>query len=97
MGQRCDRCKEGYGNVASGCRNCHCDLIGSLTPESCDGVTGQCQCKPGVGGQTCNECPEHHYGFSIHGCQGKTTVTELFIIELFQRYGNVASFSTLVH
>ena len=71
-GQRCDRCKEGYGNVASGCRNCQCDLIGSFTPESCNGVTGQCHCKPGVGGQTCNQCLEYHYGFSTHGCQGKT-------------------------
>lgn len=62
--------QDGYGDIHAGCRDCQCDMVGSLTAQTCDGQTGQCQCKPGVGGLACNQCLEHHYDFSINGCQG---------------------------
>lgn len=63
--------KDGYGNIEAGCRDCQCDLVGSLTASTCDVQTGQCNCKPGVGTLACNQCLEDHYDFSINGCQGK--------------------------
>ncbi|XP_067840665.1 laminin subunit alpha-2 isoform X6 [Heptranchias perlo] len=62
-GQYCGRCAPGYyGNPrieGSSCVECECDSIGSL-PVPCDKVTGQCNCKPGMKGWTCDRCMEWH-------------------------------------
>lgn len=65
-------CPAGHWNVQSGlgCEKCGCDATGSIG-EDCDIETGQCKCKPGVAGRTCNQCDAGHYKFSAQGCEGK--------------------------
>ena len=50
------------------CTACNCDSQGSLD-STCD-REGQCSCKPGVGGLTCDACLPGYYGFeSGEGCR----------------------------
>jgi hypothetical protein len=65
--------QSGYGNVELGCPHCKCDPSGS-TSEICDSLTGQCPCRPGVGGIHCDHCSADHYGFSAVGCQRRPDV-----------------------
>ncbi|XP_070500395.1 netrin-A-like [Chironomus tepperi] len=61
-GRYCHYCKEGFYRDPSksithkkACRPCNCHAIGS-TGKSCNNTTGQCSCKEGVTGLTCNRC-----------------------------------------
>lgn len=69
-GRMCDRCQDGYYNIASanGCEPCNCNIFGSVN-RTCDAITGQCICRPGVTGKTCDQCLPLHYGFSLEGCK----------------------------
>lgn len=67
IGEKCDRCEDGYGGVEKGCKHCECDPVGSFT-TLCDQVSGQCQCKPGVFGKKCDSCKSGYYGFADNGC-----------------------------
>ncbi|XP_030577117.1 laminin subunit alpha-2 isoform X2 [Archocentrus centrarchus] len=62
-GKYCERCSTGYhGNpsVPGGrCEECKCSLWGAL-PGPCDPVTGQCRCRAGASGMTCDQCMERH-------------------------------------
>ncbi|XP_039983193.1 laminin subunit alpha-1 isoform X2 [Xiphias gladius] len=62
-GRYCERCSVGYyGNpsLPSGrCSRCNCSGWGSLHPL-CDALTGQCDCKAGVKGRSCDQCDEKH-------------------------------------
>uniref|UniRef100_A0A668THK2 Uncharacterized protein n=1 Tax=Oreochromis aureus TaxID=47969 RepID=A0A668THK2_OREAU len=62
-GRYCERCSVGYyGNpsVPGGvCSQCSCTAWGSLH-LLCDVLTGECECKDGVKGQSCNECEERN-------------------------------------
>ncbi|KAF6774606.1 hypothetical protein AHF37_05231 [Paragonimus kellicotti] len=75
-GLRCDRCTAGRGNVDAGCPPCQCSPIGTR-PEArstCDPTTGQCACKPGVGGTLdCSKCAPGFYNLGPNGCQGGLT------------------------
>ncbi|XP_055884413.1 laminin subunit alpha-like isoform X2 [Biomphalaria glabrata] len=65
-GQSCDRCKpEAYGyDRLIGCQQCSCHPEGVLSRDlNCDQVTGQCRCKPHVGGRRCNTCMAGFYSF----------------------------------
>ncbi|CAM1303920.1 LAMC3 (predicted), partial [Pycnogonum litorale] len=68
-GKQCNRCEEGFWNLASGdgCQSCNCDLVGSMN-HTCNVETGQCFCKEGITGQNCDQCMPYHYGFSEKGC-----------------------------
>ena len=80
VGERCDKCAantwglRAAASVASGkcgddegCRECACDPIGSVSPQ-CDQLSGQCKCKPGVGGMQCDACLPDHWQFTDAGC-----------------------------
>ena len=62
--------KDGYWGLLTGqgCQPCSCDPIGSLN-GTCD-ANGYCYCRPGVGGQFCEQCLPGYFGFSANGCQG---------------------------
>ncbi|KAM9443598.1 laminin subunit beta-3 [Clarias gariepinus] len=70
-GARCDRCKPGYYGLSSanllGCSKCSCSSVGSLH-SVCDEVTGQCVCRPNVGGRSCDRCADGFWNSST-GCR----------------------------
>uniref|UniRef100_A0A665URX2 Basement membrane-specific heparan sulfate proteoglycan core protein n=1 Tax=Echeneis naucrates TaxID=173247 RepID=A0A665URX2_ECHNA len=62
-GKYCERCATGYhGNPrmpGGRCEECKCSLWGAL-PGPCDPVTGQCRCRDGASGRSCEQCMERH-------------------------------------
>ncbi|BFY99968.1 hypothetical protein BsWGS_03008 [Bradybaena similaris] len=76
MGKICDECKPGFWNLDRnnhlGCEECECFKAGTLTGvNKCDLNTGQCVCKPNVGGQDCNRCLDGFYNLqesNAYGC-----------------------------
>ena len=53
--------------------SCGCDRNGSLS-ESCDVITGQCDCRANVTGLKCDRCMDGHYALDAatmrqDGCQ----------------------------
>ncbi|GFO42017.1 laminin subunit alpha-1-like [Plakobranchus ocellatus] len=46
---------------------CNCDMTGS-TSSSCEVNGGQCACRPGVVGRTCDRCSPDTYNFGPTGC-----------------------------
>ncbi|XP_065339678.1 laminin subunit alpha lam-3 [Cloeon dipterum] len=70
-GSRCERCSYGYFGFPSmpggSCQPCNCDPRGSVSDE-CHEQTGHCNCRPGVGGRDCTECPRGHI-LGDKGCQ----------------------------
>ena len=41
--------------------SCNCNKLGSFS-SSCDSITKQCNCKPGVGGLQCDRCEPGYWG-----------------------------------
>ena len=72
IGLKCDQCANGTTQLSAlssdGCSDCSCDVTGSLS-SICDPQTGDCDCKPGVGGTDCDECLDGYFGFSEAGCE----------------------------
>lgn len=70
-GLKCDQCVNGTSNLnkddPDGCSVCSCNPLGSLD-GTCDLLTGNCKCKPGVTGNTCDQCQDGFYGLSESGC-----------------------------
>ncbi|XP_062848335.1 netrin 2 [Trichomycterus rosablanca] len=61
-GRHCHYCREGYYRDMSrpithrkACRACDCHPVGAAG-KTCNQTSGQCQCKDGVTGLTCNRC-----------------------------------------
>lgn len=58
---------------------CQCNVYGSYK-GTCDPATGQCSCKPGVGGQKCDRCEPGFWNFrgivteNMSGCTRKETL-----------------------
>ncbi|XP_029947008.1 netrin-4 [Salarias fasciatus] len=82
VGRRCHRCQHGYHRHPSmalssphACTRCWCDPRGSLPPPLgeqgpwCHPRSGQCHCKPGVGGTSCSHCLPAYWGFGEEGCR----------------------------
>ncbi|XP_051915351.1 laminin subunit beta-2 [Hippocampus zosterae] len=53
--------------IHDGALPCECDPQGSLSSQ-CEGVGGQCRCKPNVMGRRCDRCAPGTYGFGVSGC-----------------------------
>ncbi|CAG9768432.1 unnamed protein product [Ceutorhynchus assimilis] len=49
------------------CIKCHCNEIGSID-SICNQETGQCNCRPGVTAQNCDQCLPDYYGTVETGC-----------------------------
>uniref|UniRef100_A0A8D0L970 Netrin-1 n=1 Tax=Sphenodon punctatus TaxID=8508 RepID=A0A8D0L970_SPHPU len=63
-GRHCQYCQTGYKRDLShsitsskACKACQCHPIGAIG-ALCNQTSGQCQCKPGVTGLTCNRCAQ---------------------------------------
>jgi hypothetical protein len=60
--QACDSCKAGFyglsADVDAGCSACDCDADGT---DSCDVVTGECECGAKYAGPRCAECAAAHF------------------------------------
>uniref|UniRef100_A0A8C7Y7Y2 Agrin n=1 Tax=Oryzias sinensis TaxID=183150 RepID=A0A8C7Y7Y2_9TELE len=58
-----DNATAALGAGQAGCPStCQCNLYGSYK-GTCDPATGQCSCKPGVGGQKCDRCEPGFWNF----------------------------------
>ncbi|XP_056277972.1 agrin isoform X4 [Pseudoliparis swirei] len=69
-----DNTTAAMGVGLAGCPStCQCNVYGSYK-GTCDPATGQCSCKPGVGGQKCDRCEPGFWNFrgivteNISGC-----------------------------
>ena len=51
----------------NGAKQCGCDLVGSKD-STCDPMGGQCHCRDGITGRTCDNCEKGFYRFSSTGC-----------------------------
>uniref|UniRef100_A0A8D0UBZ7 Laminin subunit gamma-3 n=1 Tax=Sus scrofa TaxID=9823 RepID=A0A8D0UBZ7_PIG len=69
-GRDCGHCSPGFYDLqpGRGCRSCKCHPLGSQE-DQCHPKTGQCPCRPGVEGQSCDRCQLGFFGFSIRGCR----------------------------
>ncbi|RUS73743.1 hypothetical protein EGW08_018504, partial [Elysia chlorotica] len=65
-GIHCELCKANFWRSGTQCLQCACNPIGSVSLQ-CDDQ-GQCRCKPGVGGQRCDQCLPNFYDFGEDGC-----------------------------
>ena len=76
-GRGCDKCEYEHWGITSGrgCSRCECDPMGSVHSD-CDDVSGQCQCRPGVGGPRCSACLQGYYGISYSGCRECSPCTQ---------------------
>lgn len=63
-GRSCNECKDGsfdlFGGSLFGCKDCGCDIGGSIDPF-CSKLTGQCKCHPRIAGRTCTHPITTHY------------------------------------
>uniref|UniRef100_A0A8C9XXG1 Laminin subunit alpha-2 n=1 Tax=Sander lucioperca TaxID=283035 RepID=A0A8C9XXG1_SANLU len=70
-GKYCERCATGYhGNPrmpGGRCEECKCSLWGAL-PGPCDPVTGQCRCRVGASGKSCDQFCWPHYTLAVSKC-----------------------------
>ena len=60
--------------IHNGGLSCNCDPVGTMSNGSsvltCKEAGGQCPCKPGVVGRTCNKCAPGYFGYGRNGCTG---------------------------
>ncbi|XP_077988585.1 laminin subunit alpha-2-like [Glandiceps talaboti] len=71
LGDKCDQCPNSkWGLPNRQCEDCNCDPTGTNQNSllTCDLISGQCECKTGVGGRACDQCLPTWVGFSFTGC-----------------------------
>lgn len=82
------------GPDGAGCPSlCNCNRLGSVS-DTCNPETGQCECRPGVGGLKCDRCMPGYWGLpkiseGHQGCIRKIFESALscdnrFVMELFR-------------
>lgn len=55
---------------------CNCSTVGSIPGTQCiNDTAGQCQCKTGVTGRSCDQCKKYFTNFSDSGCSGNLELT----------------------
>jgi len=47
---------------------CNCDRYGSVRVETCDVISGQCQCRPRFTGRDCSQCEVSDVIFTTSQC-----------------------------
>nr|XP_031828013.1 laminin subunit alpha isoform X2 [Nomia melanderi] len=75
-GRICNECKPLYWNLQpynpQGCEDCHCNMHGVIgNIGECDTKDGQCICKRGVAGRSCDQCVDGTYNLqesNFFGC-----------------------------
>ena len=104
-GVTCRECPAGtygYNNVEDKLTcdiECGCDNLGSHD-ESCDLLTGQCNCKVGIAGITCNQCDASSYQYPACfdcGCHSNGTVDESCDVYTGYCHCQVAAQCSLCH
>lgn len=108
-GRSCNECKDGsfdlFGNSLFGCKDCNCDIGGSLSPV-CNKDSGICKCHPRIAGRTCSHPLTTHYYPTLYQNQFEfedgytpsgTNVRYLFDEEQFPSFSKrgYAKFSTI--
>uniref|UniRef100_A0A3B5MU19 Netrin 4 n=1 Tax=Xiphophorus couchianus TaxID=32473 RepID=A0A3B5MU19_9TELE len=78
-GRHCQNCKRGFYRDLSrpktapdSCKPCSCHPVGSVLSAGgtiCGPSTGECACKPGVGGPHCDKCIMGYWGLHEYGCR----------------------------
>ncbi|XP_035520934.1 netrin-4-like isoform X2 [Morone saxatilis] len=82
-GDHCERCAPLYNDqpwqAANGiigtpneCQTCSCHPVGSVLSGGstlCNPSSGECTCKPGVGGPRCDSCMQAYWGLHEYGCR----------------------------
>ena len=48
---------------------CNCDRVGSISPDTCDATTGQCNCRQMYTSRQCTQCSKGFYSFPE--CNGR--------------------------
>lgn len=59
-------------SVTLSCTACSCHPVGSVHSGGstlCNPNTGECTCKPGVGGSYCDSCMTGYWGLNEYGCR----------------------------
>ena len=64
LGRDCNQCLDQHYGLSledpMGCQPCDCDIGGSID-NNCDILTGQCRCRPNVGGRRCDEVDDGYF------------------------------------
>ncbi|XP_041650843.1 netrin-4-like isoform X2 [Cheilinus undulatus] len=78
-GRHCQNCKKGFFRDPSrpktapdSCTPCSCHPVGSVLSGGrplCNPSSGECTCKPGVGGPRCDSCMLGYWGLHEYGCR----------------------------
>ncbi|CAK6961639.1 netrin-4-like [Scomber scombrus] len=78
-GRHCQNCKRGFFRDPSrpktapdSCKPCSCHPVGSVFSGGsalCNPSSGECTCKPGVGGPRCDSCMMGYWGLGEYGCR----------------------------
>ncbi|TNN00310.1 hypothetical protein fugu_011556 [Takifugu bimaculatus] len=78
-GRHCQNCRKGFfrdpglpKTSPDSCKPCSCHPLGSALSGGsplCDPSSGECTCKPGVGGARCDSCMLGYWGLHEYGCR----------------------------